>query len=109
MPEPFPFDRPHWSVSVSFPTRFAPAKRAPHTSHLIRRAVEIAQRHGGAHEMSAWDADMAKPGASFGCSLAFEEGDANTGSAIKRLSADLARYGVSVEFNPDCVTYPAEG
>lgn len=108
MAEPYPFDRPFWIVSVSFPARHAPPKLPPHRSRLLRRAEAIAAQCGGSPYVYSHTSDMEAIGATFSTALAFEAGDTNAYTAMRRIAGAFKGHGVAIDFDPEDVTYPAD-
>lgn len=93
----FPFDRPHWLVSVSFSAEHLAQKDA------IEHQLEmIAASRGGSPYMSS------SSSTDFGFSYAFEAGDANTNGFIHLVQSKLAGFNPEVTFDAEDVTYPAE-
>lgn len=102
----FPFDRPHWTVSVSFPLEHLARQK-----EIEARVSELAESRGGTISMSSQPtAEFAgREGyRTFGFAVVFEAGDANADGFIRLVQGALAAYGVSVEHDPEDVTYPAE-
>jgi hypothetical protein len=110
----FPFDRPHWTISVSFPVRLLPSK-----DRIFSAVEDYAQMRGGASAGRCWPtpAFCGRPGyETFGVAIAFEAGDANgkdfAWSVRKRMAENCPSDGLNaddvlVSFDPEDVTYPA--
>lgn len=96
----FPFDRPYWTVNVSFSMSQVSKKE------MIKQQVEaIAQSRGGALEVYSEPA----PGfqGSFDYNIAFEEGDVNAYGFITRIQKEMAGFNPTVDFDEEDVTYPS--
>lgn len=110
----FPFDRPHWTISVSFPVKLLPSK-----DRILAAVEDYAQTCGGAPAGRCWPIPefCGRPGYdTFGVAIAFEAGDANgkdfAGLIRKRIAEKCSSDGLNaddilVSFDPEDVTYPA--
>ena len=104
--EDHPFDKPHCIVSVSFPLEYL--ARSP---FLGAQVDKMSEERGGTQigpcvplpEFAGREGYK-----TFGFAVAFEAGDANTEGFIGAVAEGLAAFGVTTEFNPEDITYPAE-
>ena len=97
--EDFPYDRPHWLVSVSFSGEHLYQKDA-----LQHQLEMIAASRGGSPYMGSSTPSTGE----FGWSFAFEAGDANTDGFIHLVQTKLAGFNPEVTFDEEDITYPAE-
>lgn len=97
---------PCWLVSVSFPISHLANKE-----NLMTIVESLANSRGGEIYMFSEPAKefLGREGyTDFGCSVVFEQGDANLDSFVQLLKEKLSKEDVVVGFDPEDILYPEE-